>query len=176
MLEKRITIFYTFLNFRNYTLFFTATPKGLCYISSQALNEEEGVEQLEKYIDKFSLEKNDHLMQPYKNQLIEYFEGKRRQFDIPLDLYGTPFQQLVWKSLLEIPYGETTTYQDIGNKIGKTTAVRAIGNAIGKNPLLIVIPCHRVIRKNGDLGGFREGLDLKRTLLELERKVNNSSQ
>ena len=156
--------------------FLAATEKGLCYLSSQVNTVNDAQMQLKKYLQNFTIQESDSKTILYKKQLIEYLEGKRRQFDIPLDLYGTPFQQLVWKSLLEIPYGETTTYQDIGNKIGKTTAVRAIGNAIGKNPLLIVIPCHRVIRKNGDLGGFREGLDLKRTLLELERKVNNSSQ
>lgn len=157
-------------------MFLAATEKGLCYLSTQVNTVNDAQMKLKKYLQSFTIKESDSKTILYKKQLIEYLEGKRRQFDIPLDLYGTPFQQLVWKSLLEIPYGETTTYQNIGNKIGKTTAVRAIGNAIGKNPLLIVVPCHRVIRKNGDLGGFREGLDLKKTLLELERKVKNSSQ
>lgn len=166
-MEKEVYV--SFIEYNNWNIFLAATEKGLCYLSTQVHTMNEAQKHLKKYMQNFIIQESDSKTIIYKKQLIDYFEGKRRQFDIPLDLYGTPFQQLVWRSLLEIPYGETTTYQDIGNKIGKPTAARAIGNAIGKNPLLIVVPCHRVIRKNGELGGFREGINLKKYLLEIEK-------
>lgn len=81
---------------------------------------------------------------------------------------GTPFQQLVWKELLNIPKGQTRTYQDIAHVIGKPKAVRAVGTAIGKNNLAVVVPCHRVIRKDGTLGGYRWGIEKKKKLLKKE--------
>ena len=88
---------------------------------------------------------------------------------MPIDLHGTPFQQIVWKALQEIPYGQTVSYSDIAERIEKPNAVRAVGTAIGANPVLIIVPCHRVIAKSGKLGGFRAGLEMKEQLLELER-------
>src|SRR6056297_4265802 len=87
---------------------------------------------------------------------------------------GTDFQKNVWRALLTIPYGACCSYSDVAKQIGLPTAVRAVANAIGANPLLMVIPCHRVIRKNGELGGFSAGLDLKKRLLELERSPCSS--
>jgi len=104
-------------------------------------------------------------------QLRDYFAGIRQTFDLPLTPRGTEFQQSVWSALLEIPYGQTTTYSAIANKIGRPAAVRAVGAANGANPIPIIIPCHRVIGANGSLTGFGGGLDVKRQLLALEARV-----
>lgn len=103
-------------------------------------------------------------------QLQEYFEGKRKTFSLELDLKGTPFQIQVWQTLQKVPYGETSTYGEIANRIGSPNASRAVGNACRANPIPIIIPCHRIIGKNGQLTGFAGGLEIKRKLLELETK------
>jgi methylated-DNA-[protein]-cysteine S-methyltransferase len=103
-------------------------------------------------------------------ELDAYFAGRLRRFTLPLDLRGTPFQKAVWNALLEIPYGETRSYSDIARAIGKAAAVRAVGLANGANPVSIIVPCHRVIGKRGDLVGYGGGLDRKRALLELEAR------
>lgn len=103
-------------------------------------------------------------------QLNEYKDGKRKEFDIPLHLEGTPFQIKVWQELQKIPYGKTATYKDIAIRVGSPKAYRAIGNANNHNRIMIVIPCHRVIGADGKLVGYAGGLDLKETLLLLEKK------
>jgi methylated-DNA-[protein]-cysteine S-methyltransferase len=103
------------------------------------------------------------------SQLDAYFAGKLRQFEIPLDLRGTPFQLQAWQALTEIPYGQNRSYGEQAKSIGKPAAVRAIGLANGRNPVSIIIPCHRVIGKNGTLTGYGGGLERKRFLLDLER-------
>jgi O-6-methylguanine DNA methyltransferase len=109
-------------------------------------------------------------------QICEYLEGKRRAFDLPLDLRGTPFQLEVWRALCEIPYGETRTYADIAAAVGRPTASRSVGNANGANPLSLVVPCHRVVASGGRLGGYAGGLDLKARLLAMERSHASGSQ
>jgi methylated-DNA-[protein]-cysteine S-methyltransferase len=104
------------------------------------------------------------------DEVTEYLEGKRKKFDLPLDVVGTEFQKRVWKELSKIPYGKTVSYQEIAKKLG-TKGVRAVGSAIGKNPLCIVIPCHRVISSNGGLGGYSGGLKIKKKLLTLEQGI-----
>ncbi len=95
---------------------------------------------------------------------------------MPVDGKGTAFQKAVWRELQKIPYGETRSYEDIAVAIGNQKAVRAIGQANGRNPIMIVVPCHRVIRKNGDISGFACGVEAKRYLLNLEREnsINRS--
>lgn len=102
------------------------------------------------------------------SQLVEYLEGKRRSFELPLDLRGTPFQRAVWEELLRIPYGATRTYTQIACAVGRPAAVRAVGAANGANPVPLVVPCHRVVAAGGKLGGYGGGLPLKRRLLALE--------
>lgn len=104
-----------------------------------------------------------------RRQLLEYFQGKRKCFDIPLDFAGTEFQQKVWQALLEIPFGETRSYKQIAEQIGNAKAVRAVGAANGKNPISIIAPCHRVIGSTGKLVGFAGGLDKKEILLNIEK-------
>ncbi len=102
------------------------------------------------------------------SQLDEYFEHKRRQFEIPLRTGGSPFQQKVWTALTTIPYGATISYKQLAEQIGNLAAIRAVGRANGQNPIPIVIPCHRVIGADGSLTGFGGGLPLKEALLTLE--------
>lgn len=115
---------------------------------------------------------NPSVVSDLQTQLAEYFAGKRQQFDIALDTVGTQFQQDVWQTLQSIDYGKTISYQDEAEQMGKPTAMRAVANANGKNKISIVIPCHRVIRKSGDLGGYGGGLWRKRFLLELESNTS----
>jgi methylated-DNA-[protein]-cysteine S-methyltransferase len=102
-------------------------------------------------------------------QLRDYFEGARRQFELPIVFRGTPFQERAWKGLLTIPYGETISYAELARRIGAAGSARAVGTALGRNPVAIIVPCHRVIGSSGSLVGFGGGLDRKRWLLELER-------
>lgn len=103
-----------------------------------------------------------------KQQLREYFGGRRRDFDLPIDASGTPFQQAVWKALRTIPYGQTRSYAQIARQIGRPSAARAVGAANGRNPVSIIVPCHRVIGAGGQLTGFAGGLRVKAQLLALE--------
>lgn len=110
----------------------------------------------------------DALAETVFRQLDEYFAGTRTAFDFPCAPQGTPFQQKVWAALCEIPYGETRSYKQIAEAVGKPKACRAVGMANNRNPIIIVIPCHRVIGANGALTGYGGGLEMKRALLELE--------
>jgi methylated-DNA-[protein]-cysteine S-methyltransferase len=111
---------------------------------------------------------------PCADELDEYFTGRRRQFDLPLDLRGTDFQKRCWQELLRIPYGETRSYADIARAIGNPRAVRAVGLANGQNPIPIIVPCHRVIGSDGSLTGYGGGLEIKRKLLELEGALSGT--
>ena len=104
-------------------------------------------------------------------QLSEYLLGERKRFDLPLNPQGTVFQLQVWKSLCDIPYGETRSYKQIAEAIGNPKAVRAVGMANNRNPLLIVVPCHRVIGANGKLVGYAAGIEKKEFLLKLEKSL-----
>jgi len=115
--------------------------------------------------------RDDDALRDAASQLHAYFAGQLQAFDLPLAPRGTEFQQSVWSALLEIPYGQTTTYSAIAGKIGRPAAVRAVGAANGANPIPIIIPCHRVIGANGSLTGFGGGIDVKRQLLALEARV-----
>jgi methylated-DNA-[protein]-cysteine S-methyltransferase len=115
-------------------------------------------------------EKETVLLVEASKQLSDYLQGRRREFSIPLSPTGTPFMRKVWKSLQDIPYGQTRSYGQIAKEIGVPGAARAVGMANNRNPISIFIPCHRVIGANGRLVGYLGGLDLKEKLLELERK------
>ncbi len=115
----------------------------------------------------------DEVFHLFKNQILEYLSGTRKNFDHIdlLDLGGTDFQKSVWKALLEIPYGQTSSYKQIANLIGNPKAVRAVGTACGNNPFLIIIPCHRIVKSDGSLGGFAYGSEIKKKLLKLEGNI-----
>ena len=117
----------------------------------------------DKYVDD-----NNIILNKAKQQINEYFLRKRKIFDLPIKFNGTEFQKSVWNSLLNIPYGKTKSYKDIAKDIGNVKACRAVGMANNKNPIMIIVPCHRVIGTNGKLVGYACGLDIKKKLLELE--------
>lgn len=112
--------------------------------------------------------KDNPILTEAARQLSEYFAGKRRSFDLPLDFRGTAFQNSVWQALLSIPFGETRSYGELARSLGKPGASRAVGAANGRNPLSIVAPCHRVIGSNGTMTGFAGGIAAKEYLLRLE--------
>ena len=113
--------------------------------------------------------KENKIIRQTIKQLDEYFRGKRKKFELPLNPKGTEFQKKVWLQLMKIPYGKTATYKDIATLIGDSNASRAVGNANNKNPIAIIIPCHRVIGSNNKLTGYAGGLDKKEKLLNLEK-------
>lgn len=105
----------------------------------------------------------------YHEEVIKYLEGKLKDFTMPFSFKGTPFQESVWRELVNIPYGETRTYKELAEKVGCPKGPRAVGGALNKNPIAIIVPCHRVIGTNGKLVGFAGGLDIKDKLLSLEK-------
>ncbi len=148
-----------------------ASEKGLCYIGSPYQSIEEVNNWALRCYSHYKLIQDDQKLQVYKDQLTSYLLGEAETFQLQIDPIGTRFQQQVWEALAEIPYGETRSYAEIAERINRPRAVRAVGSAIGANPLLMVIPCHRVIGKNGALTGFRAGLEMKAKLLKLEQAM-----
>ncbi|MBO8163575.1 MAG: methylated-DNA--[protein]-cysteine S-methyltransferase [Brevibacillus sp.] len=152
------------------SLLIASTEKGVCLIEFGA--GETAMFSLGKWCRRWRFEvkadANADLNRQAIRQLEQYFSGTRQAFELPLDLYGTPFQKKVWLELLKIPYGEVRTYKDIALAIGAARAVRAVGGANNQNPVPIVIPCHRVIGSNGALVGYGGGLSIKEALLRLE--------
>ena len=113
---------------------------------------------------------DDPLLADAARQLAQYFAGQRSDFDLPLDLQGTPFQQSVWQALRRIPPGRTCSYGALAQSLGAPSAVRAVGAAVGRNPASLVVPCHRVLGQDGSLTGYAGGLERKRALLSLESR------
>ena len=111
------------------------------------------------------------LLHESAQQILSFLNGKRQQLDFPIRMIGTPFQQRVWRALQQIPYGTTRTYGEIATAIGNPRASRAVGMACNKNPLLLIVPCHRVVGTGGKLTGFAYGTDAKQWLLELEKPI-----
>lgn len=150
-------------------MFVCATDQGIClleFVDRRMLETE--FKDLQRLLKaRIIIGENDHIKQA-KQELAEYFEGKRQKFEVPLHAPGTDFQQIVWGCLQTIPYGETATYQQQAEKIDKPTAMRAVASANGANRIAIMVPCHRVIGKNGKLTGYGGGLERKRWLIEHE--------
>lgn len=117
------------------------------------------------------LEKDNVVLQMVRNQLEQYFNSERRDFDLPLLFVGTDFQQKVWQQLALVPFGSTSTYLELAQGIGHIKAVRAVANANGANALSIIVPCHRIIGSNGQLVGYAGGLEAKKKLLMLEQDM-----
>ncbi|MFJ8515703.1 methylated-DNA--[protein]-cysteine S-methyltransferase [Lysinibacillus xylanilyticus] len=150
-------------------MYIIASDEGLVYIGTPNAPFEEVEVWAKKPFKGYRFEENKEKLQQYVKQLKAYFNKELTEFDVPIHVKGTPFQLAVWEALKGLPYGTTTTYSDIAHRIGNPKAVRAVGSAIGANPILAIIPCHRVIGKDGKLTGFRSGLAMKEFLLELER-------
>ena len=148
-----------------------ATDNGICLL--EFIDSDRIERQLRRVQKLFRAElitdRNPHL-NTLSIQLEQYFAGSRKEFDLVVVALGTPFQQAVWKELVKIPYGKTISYKEEAERIGRPTAVRAVARANGANPISVVIPCHRVIGKNGKLVGYGGGLGRKQWLLDLERK------
>jgi len=161
-----VHLYWTRLEDEQCSLVLAATDQGVCCVG---ITLEEIQEWGSKHLGDAELVEAPEKMALYKSQLQEYLAGDRTIFDLPLDLKGTPFQLKVFEALQQIPYGSTVSYADIAVAIGNPKAVRAVGGAIGKNPVLIAVPCHRVIGKNGTLTGFSSGIPLKKKLLTIEK-------
>jgi AraC family transcriptional regulator, regulatory protein of adaptative response / methylated-DNA-[protein]-cysteine methyltransferase len=153
-----------------------ASERGVClleFLDRRALHTE-----LRRLRSRFRVpiaqDSNAHLEQ-LRGELGEYFAGTRRQFEVPLDAGGTPFQRRVWDRLRHIPFGTTVSYSRIALEVGRAAAVRAVGRANGQNPIAIVIPCHRVVRADGSLCGYGGGLWRKRWLLDHELRSREAS-
>lgn len=140
------------------------TPAGMLLISAN----DNAVTQIQ-FVDTAGRDRPNPITNLAAGQLIEYFERKRKIFKLPLSFRGTPFQESVWRSLMDIPYGQSVSYMYVARQIGRPKANRAVGSANGKNPICIVIPCHRVIAADGTLGGYTGGLWHKEKLLALEK-------
>jgi len=125
---------------------------------------------LKKGLDAVFVEESSEIINEAIKQLDEYFKGERQYFDIPLLMVGTEFQKSVWNALLQIPFGKTASYAEQAKRIGNEKAVRAVANANAANAISILIPCHRIIGSDGTLTGYAGGLDVKKKLLELEKK------
>ncbi|GMA64418.1 methylated-DNA--[protein]-cysteine S-methyltransferase [Alicyclobacillus fastidiosus] len=151
-------------------LIIAATSQGLCYVGSPNGRVEDLFGWTEKHIPNHQLVRDPVVMNDYVRQFDEYFQGRRSTFTFPLAFYGTAFQTSVWAALQQIPYGRSRSYTDVAISMQRPKSVRAIAAAIGANPLLIAVPCHRVIGKSGALTGYRGGLDMKAWLLTLEGK------
>tara|TARA_Y100001936_G_C16010595_1_gene633336 strand:+ start:233 stop:766 length:534 start_codon:yes stop_codon:yes gene_type:complete len=146
-----------------------ASPIGLLGLINKLPNENS----IDFFLKNLTIGKLNNIPSEFKGlikQFSYYFDGRLKYFDYPLDLrLGTRFQQKVWKKLITIPYGETRSYKWLASSINSPHASRAVGNANGNNPLSIIIPCHRVIRENGELGGYTGGTNIKKFLLKLEQ-------
>ena len=152
-------------------MFCAATSKGICILSFfEAKYLEKQIEKVKKFFKAEMIPAHNKYFECLQKELDEYFEGKRREFTIPLQLLGTPFQQDVWKILQLIPYGEKVSYKDEAGLLKKPKAFRAVANANGQNMISILIPCHRIIQSGGRLGGYSSGIDKKAFLLNLEEK------
>lgn len=121
-------------------------------------------------VNEFGINQITELLKRTMIELDEYFSLQRKMFDIPIRIKGSQFQQLVYKELINIPYGETRSYLDIAKRLGNSKASRAVGNANNKNPILILIPCHRVVGANKKLLGFKYGINVQKKLLDLEQR------
>ncbi len=140
-------------------LYLTASRKGL-----------QGIYWKKQPVEMAKSSKDSRILAQAAKELTEYFKGRRKNFQVPLDMQGTPFQKSVWEQLRRIPYGKTCSYADVAKKIKNAKAMRAVGSANGRNPVCIIVPCHRVIAADGSIGGYAGGLSMKRKLLSLEGK------
>ncbi|WP_336773636.1 methylated-DNA--[protein]-cysteine S-methyltransferase [Paenibacillus sp. MMO-58] len=163
-------IYWTLLQHDDWNLHLAATDNGLCYVGSQGASFEELADWAEARLPGYELIRHDAEMERYTHEFTKYFQGSLDVFTLPLDLVGTAFQQKVWQAMNAVQYGSTVAYSDLAETIGRPQASRAVGAAVGANPLLIVLPCHRIVGKTGSMTGYRGGLPMKTALLELEQK------
>jgi methylated-DNA-[protein]-cysteine S-methyltransferase len=147
-----------------------ASDRGLCAVLFNG-----GRASKVEYGSALEQKDNQPVLKAAEKQLKEYFAGKRKKFDLPLDMRGSVFQIKAWRELQKIPYGKTISYGEQARRVGDANKARAVGMANGRNPLCIVVPCHRVIGVSGDLTGFGGGLKTKQFLLDLERAASKKA-
>jgi len=150
-------------------LWLCATETGLCGLGFGESPSPAEVRRLARYGIAAPLAGDSVVLQTAVAQLADYFERRLQEFDVPLDLRGTPFQRAVWAELLTIPYGKTLTYGEIAMEVEHPRAFQAVGQAVGANPVAIIVPCHRVVGRNGALTGYAAGVERKAALLQLEQ-------
>ncbi|MGF1578836.1 MAG: bifunctional transcriptional activator/DNA repair enzyme AdaA [Gemmataceae bacterium] len=165
---KDMTIGYTIGESKIGLVLLAGTQKGACMVSLGD-SEAELVTVLTDEFPKAELTRDDANLKGWLQELLRHLAGEQPVLDLPLDVQATAFQWMVWQELCKIPYGSTKTYSEIAKAIDKPTAARAVGHACATNPVAIVVPCHRVIREDGQLGGYRWGLDRKKELIRQEQ-------
>ena len=155
-------------------LLVATTNKGVCTVKLGDI-----ADKLENLLysqfNQANIQRDDSQQKNWVEAIVNFIAVREPHLDLPLDIRGTAFQKQVWQALQKIPYGETRTYRDIAREIGKPDAVRAVGTACGANPVALIIPCHRVLRSDGGLGGYEWGLERKKKLLEQESNGLNMS-
>src|SRR5690625_3447666 len=167
-MNSKTNVYWTAFTHQKQRYYIAGTDKGLCYVGSPDKPFSELQTWTEKKIDQPNLINDDDKLSTAKAEILKYLDGDTKDFQLDIDAIGTTFQKAVWDACSRIPYGQTKTFQEIAIMLENPKAVRAVGTAIGANPLLFIIPCHRVVAKSGSLSGFRGGLDLKKALLQLE--------
>lgn len=158
-------LYYDVVSVADAELIIASTDQGLAFVESPNA----GLEEIQKFHPTYELVQDSELNKPVSQRLNSYFQGQDVLEEIKCDVHGTDFQESVWDALRNVPYGTTQTYQQIADAIGKPKAARAVGTAIGRNPVLMVVPCHRIVSKNKGGSGYCGGLEMKKRLLELER-------
>jgi O-6-methylguanine DNA methyltransferase len=151
-------------------LTFVGSERGLFYVFLPIEGRRVTAAMMRKRFPGARITVDDGCLEESLRQIREYFAGKRTKFSVKLDIQGTDFQKKVWKALTEVPYGETESYAGICRRIGRPAAARAVGAACGANPFPIIVPCHRIVGKDGSLTGFAGGLRMKEKLLEMEKR------
>jgi AraC family transcriptional regulator of adaptative response/methylated-DNA-[protein]-cysteine methyltransferase len=152
-----------------------ATPRGICRVQLGA-NEQPMVHQLKSEFAEAEIDRDDEALEPYLEEILRRLEGEAPHETLPLDIRATAFQRRVWEELRRIPVGETRSYAEVAAAIGSPAAVRAVGNACANNPVAIAIPCHRVLRNDGNLGGYAWGIKRKQALIAAEKSRSGHSE
>ena len=171
---KKAKIIYTIASCNLGYLLVATTDKGICAIKLGD-TPVELIKILAEEFNQATIIRDDSSYKHWIETILSFIAGKKSNPNLPLDIRGTAFQQQVWQALQNIPYGETTTYTEIAKEIGKPKATRAIGNACGANPIALIIPCHRVVRSDGSLGGYRWGIERKQKLIQQETQKGEPS-
>ena len=167
---RGLIINYTIVDSPLGRLLVAMTDRGVCSVK-MGDKDDELKEDLSAEFSEAQIEQNDRALMPIVSQILDHLNGKEPTIKLPLDIRATAFQRQVWEELNKIPYGEIRSYSDVARALGNPAAVRAVGHACGANPVALVIPCHRVIRGDKTLGGYRWGLERKKKLLEREKKL-----
>ncbi|KAF1303427.1 MULTISPECIES: methylated-DNA--[protein]-cysteine S-methyltransferase [Enterococcus] len=156
-------LFYEIFPIEETNYLVASTEKGVAYLGL-----EEDIAELAQFFKGYQAIPEAGHSQAAIQQLTEYFAGERQNFDLIYDFVGTSFQQKVWRELVQVPFGKVETYSELAKKVGNEKGVRAVANAVGRNPLMVVVPCHRIVGKNGTFTGYRGGIPLKKRLLAHE--------